>query len=79
MSSKTNENEGKNPTEQDSRKYRDMLLEVESIVKDLSLNKQDLDDVTIKVKQGFDLVKAMKLRLEETRMQVERMQVEQTR
>jgi exodeoxyribonuclease VII small subunit len=60
----------------ESRKYQDMLSEVESIVRDLSQNKQDLDEVTSKVQRGFELIKAMKVRLEETRMQVERVRCE---
>jgi exodeoxyribonuclease VII small subunit len=58
----------------ESRKYQEMLEEVESIVRDLSQNTQDLDEVASKVKRGHDLVKAMRDRLDQTRMSVERMQ-----
>lgn len=50
-----------------------MLEEVEAIVRDLGQNKQDLDEVTGKVQRGFEIIKAMKARLEETRTQIEKL------
>ncbi len=57
----------------ESRRYREMMEEVEAIVRDLGQNKQDLDDVTSKVQRGFEIIKSMKERLEQTRMQVEKL------
>ena len=57
----------------ESRRSRDMMEEVEAIVRDLGQNKQDLDDVTSKVQRGFEIIKSMKERLEQTRMQVEKL------
>lgn len=57
----------------ESKRYREMLEEVEAIVRDLGQNKQDLDEVTGKVQRGFEIIKAMKARLEETRTQIEKL------
>lgn len=59
---------------QESRKYREMLEEIETIVRDLSQNPQDLDEVAGKVKRGHELIRTMRDRLEQTRMTVERLQ-----
>ncbi len=56
----------------ESKRYREMLDEVEAIVRDLGQNKQDLDEVTGKVQKGFEIIKSMKDRLEQTRAQVEK-------
>ena len=56
----------------ESKRYRQMLDEVEAIVRDLGQNKQDLDEVTGKVQKGFEIIKSMKDRLEQTRAQVEK-------
>ncbi|MEY4630876.1 MAG: Exonuclease small subunit [Pseudomonadota bacterium] len=58
----------------ESRKYQEMLEEVEAIVRDLSQSTQDLDEVTGKVKRGREIIQALKARLEETRMSVEKLQ-----
>ncbi len=60
----------------ESTRYREMLDEVEAIVRDLGQNKQDLDEVTTKVQRGYEVIKAMKERLEQTRMQLEKIRPE---
>ncbi len=60
----------------DSIRYREMLDEVEGIVRDLGQNKQDLDEVTAKVQRGYEVIKAMKERLEQTRMTLEKIRPE---
>ncbi len=71
---KTPENENVTHTGE-SKRYREMLEEVEAIVRDLGQNKQDLDEVTGKVQRGFEIIKAMKARLDDTRMQIEKLRL----
>lgn len=60
----------------ESQTYGRMLEEVETICKDLTAPELDLDQMVGKVERGYSLIKAMRLRLEETRQKVEHLRVE---
>lgn len=57
--------------EQESKTYQQMLNEVESIVKNISEPDIDLDDMVTKVEKGYDLIQAMRNRLETTKERIE--------
>jgi len=55
----------------ESKNYQAMLEEVESIVTSLGSEKIDLDDMVKKVEHGYELIKTMRARLEDTRQKIE--------
>ena len=60
----------------DSKKYQDMLNEVEGIITRIADEKTDLDQLVLHVEQGYDLLKQMQSRLTEVKGQVERLHLE---
>jgi exodeoxyribonuclease VII small subunit len=55
----------------ESKKYSKMLNEVESIVEEISSADIDLDKMVDKVEKGFDLIKKMRERLDQTKEKIE--------
>ena len=56
---------------EESRKYQDMLTEVEGLVKDISSPEMDLDTMVEKVQRGYELIEAMKARLAFTKRKID--------
>ncbi|MCB9229108.1 MAG: exodeoxyribonuclease VII small subunit [Deltaproteobacteria bacterium] len=54
--------------------FNGMLRKVESIISGLSGDGTDLDDLVQKVEQGYDLIRRMQQKLEQTRMTIEKLQ-----
>jgi len=55
----------------DSKKYSKMLEEVESIIDEISSEDIDLDKMVDKVEKGFDLIRKMRARLDQTKNKIE--------
>lgn len=60
----------------ESRKYEEMLVQVEKIITDLSSQSVSLDEMVEKVEIGYDLIAAMKKRLDDTRAKIEKLNSE---
>ena len=56
---------------QESRKYQDMLNEVESLVKEIAAPDMDLDTMVEKVERGYELIESMKERLAATKRKID--------
>ena len=54
----------------ESSNYQQMLSEVESIVKEISSQGVDLDEMVTKVERGYELIKKMRDRLGETKEKI---------
>ena len=54
----------------ESSNYQKMLNEVESIVKEISSQGVDLDEMVTKVERGYELIKKMRDRLGETKEKI---------
>ncbi len=57
----------------ESLTYQSMLQEVESIVRDVASPELDLDQMVQKVERGYELIRSMKLRLDETKLRIEQL------
>jgi exodeoxyribonuclease VII small subunit len=55
----------------ESEKYSTMLKQVETIVNDISTSDIDLDLMVEKVETGYELIKKMRSRLQETKVKIE--------
>lgn len=55
----------------ESEKYSSMLKKVETIVGEISSSDIDLDAMVEKVETGYDLIKKMRLRLQDTKSKIE--------
>lgn len=55
----------------ESEKYSSMLKQVETIVGEISSSNIDLDAMVEKVETGYDLIKKMRLRLQDTKVKIE--------
>lgn len=55
----------------EGKKYSSMLREVEVIVDEISTSNIDLDQMVEKVEKGFNLIKQMRERLQETKEKIE--------
>jgi exodeoxyribonuclease VII small subunit len=60
----------------ESRRYQDMLSEVESIVSEIGNDQLDLDVMVTKIERGYGLIREMRSRLESTKAKVEKLRVE---
>ena len=66
----------KNETDTESATYKGMLIEVENLVKDVGQPDLDLDDIVTKIERGYNLIKAMRTRLETTKQKVEQLRLD---
>lgn len=55
----------------ESKTYRTMLQEVETILQDMSRPDLDLDQMVTKVERGYELIQSMRGRLEQTKGKIE--------
>ncbi|MCX6129883.1 MAG: exodeoxyribonuclease VII small subunit [Proteobacteria bacterium] len=55
----------------ESQTYQNMLTEVENLVREISASDLDLDAMVQKVERGYELIRTMKLRLEETKTRID--------
>ena len=62
--------------EPESKTYRQMLLEVEAICRDISLPDLDLDEMIGKVERGYHLINQMRARLDRTRAKIDQLRGE---
>lgn len=60
----------------ESKTYGSMLEEVEGIVRGLSNGEIDLDKMVTEVEKGYELIKAMRLRLSTTKAKLETLRSE---
>lgn len=60
----------------ESETYREMLEEVEGVVRAVGSPEVDLDDMVKEVERGYGLIKAMRGRLEETKKKIELLRLE---
>lgn len=56
---------------EESKSYQKMLGEVESIIQEISTPELDLDVVVSRVEKGYELIQAMRARLDQTRGKIE--------
>jgi exodeoxyribonuclease VII small subunit len=57
----------------ESQSYQSMLQEVEMIVRDVASPDLDLDQMVQKVERGYELIRAMKGRLDETKLRMDQL------
>ena len=57
----------------ESQTYQNMLNEVELLVRDIAAPDLDLDAMVQKVERGYELIRTMKLRLEETKARIDQL------
>ncbi len=58
---------------QESASYQKMLEEVETIVRSISSPELDLDRMVTQVERGYELIRLMKLRLDETKTKIDQL------
>ena len=61
-------------TSQESKNYQTMLGEVDEIIRAISSDQLDLDDIVTKVEHGYELIKTMRLRLATAQGKIEQLQ-----
>jgi exodeoxyribonuclease VII small subunit len=57
----------------EAQTYQKMLEEVEGLVRDIAAPELDLDLMVQKVERGYELIRSMKLRLEETKTRIDQL------
>ncbi|MBC61557.1 MAG: exodeoxyribonuclease VII small subunit [Zetaproteobacteria bacterium] len=60
----------------ESKKYGKMLKDVELILEDLSSDNLDLDQIITKVETGYQLLKSMRIRLDDAKDRIEKLKEE---
>ena len=60
----------------ESKTYRQMLEKVEVLISEVSSSEIDLDDMVGKVEEGYQLIRTMRQRLQETKGKIEKLRVE---
>ena len=68
--------ETKTDVKHESKTYQSMLEDVENIVRTVGTGQLDLDDVVVKVEEGYKLIKTMRSRLDATKTKVEELRAE---
>ncbi|RYZ49958.1 MAG: exodeoxyribonuclease VII small subunit [Proteobacteria bacterium] len=58
---------------QESANYQKMLEEVEGIVKSITSPDLDLDRMVNQVERGYELIRQMRLRLDETKTKIDQL------
>lgn len=58
---------------QESTQYQKMLEEVEGIVRSISSPDLDLDRMVNQVERGYELIRLMRLRLDETKTKIDQL------
>ena len=58
---------------QESVNYQKMLEEVEGIVRSITSPELDLDRMVNQVERGYELIRLMRLRLEETKTKIDQL------
>jgi exodeoxyribonuclease VII small subunit len=58
---------------QESANYQKMLEEVEGIVKSITSPDLDLDRMVNQVERGYELIRLMRLRLDETKTKIDQL------
>lgn len=58
---------------QESANYQKMLEEVEGIVKSISTPDIDLDRMVNQVERGYELIRLMRVRLDETKTKIDQL------
>ncbi len=58
---------------QESANYQKMLEEVEGIVKSITSPDLDLDRMVNQVERGYELIRMMRLRLDETKTKIDQL------
>ena len=72
----SSENVKKTEATTESATYKGMLSEVENLVKEVGQPDLDLDDMVTKIERGYNLIKAMRTRLETTKQKVEQLRLD---
>lgn len=62
--------------EKESKTYKAMLDEVESIITEITSPQLDLDLLVEKIESGYSLIKKMRGRLDETKNKVEKLRAD---
>lgn len=57
----------------EAKTYQKMLTEVDTIVKEISEERIDLDQLVEKIEKGYGLIKKMRGRLDETKQKLEKL------
>jgi exodeoxyribonuclease VII small subunit len=60
----------------ESKSYRQMLLDVEGICRDIARPDLDLDEMISKVERGYQLISKMRERLDRTRSKIDQLRGE---
>lgn len=60
----------------ESQTYQSMLESVEKIVSDISSEKLELDHVVKEVERGYELIRKMRSRLDETKQKIDHLRLE---
>ena len=60
----------------ESKAYQKMLTEVEGIIKEISDEKCDLDQLVERIEKGYGLIRKMRSRLDETKQKLEKLRQE---
>ncbi len=60
----------------ESATYRQMLVEVEGICREIAAPDLDLDHMISKVERGYQLIQSMRTRLDATREKIDQLRVE---
>jgi exodeoxyribonuclease VII small subunit len=66
----------KEPTTKESTTYKKMLEDVELIISEINSPQLDLDLLVQKIETGYDLIKKMRSRLDETKSKVEKLRAD---
>ncbi len=64
--------------EKESQKYQKMLEDVENIISDIGDGNVELDEIVEKIERGYELIKTMRKRLDETKLKVDKLREEHT-
>ncbi len=63
-------------SENESKKYHEMLERVNGIVSEISSENLGLDDMVLRVEEGYELLRVMRQRLDATKMKIEKLRLD---